>query len=304
MSKRALSVENTTHSLIETLWIICLCYSPHFGALVLSLQFNFVFAAAGLIYSPRHLTEREINYTFHSSEISPTKQTMAGSSSDSDSGRGAGNVTTSSSGGEDAIPGQLAGLLTRLDDKLDALQAANRLSRPQLQEEEYVRGSAGSSSAASGSAAASSADASVAAARRGPRQPLAGAIKDLNCQWSEGFFAMAKEGDSACMFIIAQMLMAPKGYGSLPHDRARGLNWLWKAIEAGDIEARAYARRGARSEFMRYLALKELDAEAADKLSKDEKALADAMENMALKEVEVEKEEKRILAERDAEFGE
>jgi hypothetical protein len=43
---------------------------------------------------------------------------------------------------------------------------------------------------------------------------------------------------------------------------------------------------------------------AADKLSKDEKALADAMENMALKEVEVEKEEKRILAERDAEFGE
>ena len=185
------------------------------------------------------------------------------------------------------------GLLSRLDDKLDELEAAHRLSRPQLQEEDYVAVRAG-----------------AAPTQPGPqrRQRLADAVKDLTCQWSEGFQALASEGDAACMFIVAQMYLAPRGYGSVTPDRAKGLSWLWRSIDAGDLEARAYARRAAHKDLMEHLARKHIleqqaqQGGAADAIEED--ALRIAMEQMSVKEKEVEKEEKRVVAEREAEFGE
>lgn len=147
-----------------------------------------------------------------------------------------------SDGGEGAA--QPDGLLTRLDDKLDELEAAHRLSRPQLQEEDYVLGAA-----------------SIPGPRR--RQPLALAVRDLTCQWSEGFQALAETGDTACQFIVAQMLLAPKGYGSLAPNRTLGIQWLMRAVDGGDIEARAFARKACRRELMEHLARKYLAEEAA-----------------------------------------
>jgi hypothetical protein len=176
------------------------------------------------------------------------------------------------------------GMLTRLDDKLDELEATNRLSRPQLQEEQWVR------------------PPDADGRRRGV--PLKDAVRDLTCQWSEGFLSLASEGDSACMFIVAQMMLAPRGYGSMPSNRSGGLHWLMRSVDAGDLEARAYARRAFRDELMRHLVLRDLSPPDAAALVQDEEALRAAMERVAVREKEVELEEKRLAAEREAEFGE
>jgi len=206
------------------------------------------------------------------------------------------------------------GLLTRLDDKLDELEAKGQLTVKQLQEEEYVpipaensgsgAAAAGSSSAAASSSDATAASASSGGARRRRGQPLAGAVRDLTWQWSEGFAALAQEGEPSCMFIVAQMALAPKGYGRVKPHREKGLFWLFRAIEAGDLEARAYARRAYRQDLLRWLATKDLDEAAAAKLKADEQALEQAMQACSIKEDQVEQDEKRIAAERAAEFGE
>jgi hypothetical protein len=231
-------------------------------------------------------------------------------------------------------------MLTRLDDKLDELDAAGKLTVKQLQEEEYAPGAtkasaiaaakvaaeaeaaaaASTASAANSSEAASSSGATVAAApasaspsssaaassgnKRRFGQPLAGAVRDLTWQWCEGFVALATEGDPACMFIVAQMALAPGGYGRVKPNREKGLFWLFRAIEHGDLEARAYARRAARADLLRWLVLKDLDEAAAARLKADETALQRAMDAMSIKEDQVERDEKKLAADRDAEFGE
>jgi hypothetical protein len=179
------------------------------------------------------------------------------------------------------------GLLSRLDAKLDALELAGRLSVPQLQEQ-FVGGGFE--------------DGSSVAIRPGcgARQPLREAVRDLTSQWSEGFLAMAREGDAACAYIVAQMSFRPGGYGSIPFNRAAGLAWLFRAVDGGDLEARAWARKVAHEDLLRHMAKKDLAAAAQD----DELQLEQAVQRWRIKDKELEEEERRIAAEREKEFGE
>lgn len=172
------------------------------------------------------------------------------------------------------------GLLTRLDDKLDALEAAGRLSIPQLVEQ-YVGGGYE--------------DGRPVQIRPGcgQRQPLKDAVRDLTKQWSEGFLALAYEGDAASCYIVAQMSFRPGGYGSIPYNRHAAVAWLMKAIDGGELEARGWARKIAYDEFIRHLAKKEV-GEAS------EQVLNEAIERWKIKDKEMEAEEKILQAQRDA----
>jgi len=119
------------------------------------------------------------------------------------------------------------------------------------------------------------------------RQKLSEAIHDLTCQWSEGFLEMAEEGDPASQYIVAQMALLPKGYGSIRYNKELGMRMLFKALETGDLEARAYARRVCSKELEIWLAKKELSQEDA----KDPEKVRQMIEKMKKKEKQMQDEE-------------
>lgn len=183
------------------------------------------------------------------------------------------------------------GFLSLLDDKLDELERAGRLSRPQWQEQ-FV-----------GGGFEEGATVQPIAPGCGQRQPLRDAVRDLTIQWSEAILALAYESNAACCSLVAQMSFRPGGYGSIPYNKAAGLQWIFKAIDAGDFESRMWARRVAMDDYLRHLVRKDKgDAILTDPARAKE--LADAIEEWRIKDKELEAEEKRLEAEREKAEGE
>lgn len=85
------------------------------------------------------------------------------------------------------------------------------------------------------------------------RLPLSKVVHCLVNQWSEGFVQLAIDGDASSMCLVAQMYFFHKGYGLIKPNRSKGIEWILKAVDAGDIESREFARRFCPIELKQHL---------------------------------------------------
>jgi hypothetical protein len=92
-----------------------------------------------------------------------------------------------------------------------------------------------------------------------PRLPLSSVVNDLVNQWSSAFVDLASEGDTSAMCLVAQMYLHHRGYGLIKPNRSQGVQWILKAVDLNDLEAREAARRLCPQELKEHLKKKGID---------------------------------------------
>ena len=79
-----------------------------------------------------------------------------------------------------------------------------------------------------------------------PRVPLSTIVHCLVEEWSRSYTALALQGDTEAMCMLAQGHFSRVGYGCIPHDAARGYEWLARAKQSVADAAAADAKRCGR----------------------------------------------------------
>ena len=157
-------------------------------------------------------------------------------------------------------------MLSRLDDEMDRSAVYSRAAQlpPQLSGEPVPGVSSSSPTPSSSSSSPSSSSLlyltsnSTVGARpllssSSPRTPLSVVVSSLVSSWSLAFLELARSSDPPSMLLIAQMMLSPRGYGALPHDRAEGVRWLMRCVELDEGEAREMAKRYCPAEYRAWL---------------------------------------------------
>ena len=86
-----------------------------------------------------------------------------------------------------------------------------------------------------------------------PRVPLSTVVSSLVDSWSLAFLDLAQSGDGPAMLLVAQMFLVEKGYGAIRYDRAEGVRWLLRCVEADEGESREMCRRLCPVEYAQWL---------------------------------------------------